>query len=67
MLIQTRNTSHCKFGAYQKWEPAGCRVDFGIFFYVFAKSALLPFIPRRSRLLCYGILCMKTLYNVVNL
>ena len=42
MLIQTRNTSHCKFGAYQKWEPAGCRVDFGIFFTFSLKAHYYP-------------------------
>ena len=32
MFIQTSNSSHCKFGACQKWEPAGRIGDFGNFF-----------------------------------
>ena len=38
---------HCKFGACQKWEPAG---RIWKFLNVFAKSPLLPSIPHRSRL-----------------
>ena len=42
MFIQTLS-SHCKFGASQKWEPAGRIRDFGIFFFNgFAKSPRLP-------------------------
>ena len=32
---------HCNFGARQKWEPAGRKGDFGIFFNAFAKSPRL--------------------------
>ena len=41
MFIQTSNSSHCKFGACQKWEPAGRIGDFGNFLNGFAKSQRL--------------------------
>ena len=50
MFIQTLDSSQCKFGAYQKWKPAGRVGDFGSFLNFFAKSPLLPCIPHRSRL-----------------
>ena len=42
--------SHCKFGACEKWEPAGHINDFGNFLNGFANSPFLPCIPHRSRL-----------------
>ena len=42
MFIQTlEHSSHCKFGACQKWEPAGRIGDFGNFSNGFAKSPRL--------------------------
>ena len=37
----TWHSSHCKFGACQKWEPAGRIGDFGNFLNGFAKSPRL--------------------------
>ena len=42
--------SHCKFGACEKWEPAGHINDFGNFLNGFANSPFLPCIPHRSGL-----------------
>ena len=36
--LNTRHSSDCKFGACQKWEPAGRIGDFGNFLNGFAKS-----------------------------
>ena len=38
MLKRISINVHCNFGARQKWEPAGRKGDFGIFFNAFAKS-----------------------------
>ena len=40
MFIHTHNSSHCKFGAYQKWEPASFIADLG-FFLTFSLKAHL--------------------------
>ena len=42
MLIQAPNSSHCKFGAYQKWEPSGGRVDLGFFLTFSLKAHYYP-------------------------
>ena len=41
MLKRNSINVHCKFGAHQKWEPAGCMGDFGNFLNGFAKSPRL--------------------------
>ena len=41
MLKRNSINVHCKFGACQKWEPAGRICDFGNFLNGFAKSPLL--------------------------
>ena len=41
------DSSHLKFGAFQKWEAAGRIGDFGNFLSVFGESPLLPCIPHR--------------------
>ena len=38
MLKRNSFNVHCKFGAWQKWEPAGRIVDFGNFLNGFVKS-----------------------------
>ena len=45
MFIQTvYQSSHCKFGVCQKWEPAGCIGDIENVLNSFAKSPWLIFL-----------------------
>ena len=68
MFIQTLDSSNCKLvGACQKWEPLRLaeKVLLGIFFLSFSlKAQDQIFLTEKSR--HYGILFMKTFYNVVN-
>ena len=74
MSIQTRNSSHCKVFACQRWEPAG-RILYRWLWKFCELFRLKPIIilnttqkkivqTEQSR--HYGVLFMKTFYNVVN-
>ena len=55
----TPHSSHCKFGACQKWEPAGRIGDFGNFLNGFAIKK--PRIDRPEYWL--GAICFEKLWN----
>ena len=58
-FIQTLcHSSHCKFGACQKWEPAGRVGDFGNFLNGFIKSPRLTLLKN-----WLSAICLKKLWN----
>ena len=74
MSIQTRNSSHCKVFACQRWEPAG-RILYRWLWKFCELFRLKPIIilnTTQERIVLteqsrqYGVLSMKTFYNVVN-
>ena len=64
-------SSHCKFGACQKWEQASYIGDFGNILTISLKAHYYPAYQVEQIVLTeqsrhYGILFMKTFCNVVN-
>ena len=74
MSIQTRNSSHCKFFACQRWEPAGRILYRWLrkFCELFRLKPIIILNTTQERIVLteqsrqYGVLSMKTFYNVVN-
>ena len=68
MLKRNSINVHCKFGARQKWEPAGRIGDFGNFLNGFAKSPRLivlniDWVEFVSKIVKYFILSQLGLYD----